>query len=56
MFMPSKITDIACELQTTPKELESLIRDLQSLGGVNKRGDFVEPSCVLLAQLKDRKS
>lgn len=56
MVMPSKIADIAHELQTTPMELENLIRDLQSPDGINQKGDFVEPSCVLLEQLKDRKS
>jgi hypothetical protein len=40
--MPSKIMDLAHELQTTPEALESLIRDLQSPGGgINKRGDFL---------------
>lgn len=57
MVMPSKIADLALKLQTTPEEIENLIRDLQSPGGgVNKRGDFVEPSCVLLEQLKDKES
>jgi hypothetical protein len=56
MVMPSKIVDLALKLQTTPKEIEDLIRDLQSPGDVNKRGDFVEPSCVLLEQLKGRES
>ena len=56
MVMPSKITDLAHELQTTPEAVESLIRDLQFPdGGINKRGDFIEPSCDLLEQLKERK-
>jgi hypothetical protein len=56
MVMPSKIMDLANELQTTPEALESLIRDLQSPdGGINQRGDFLEPSCDLLEKLKERK-
>jgi hypothetical protein len=56
MVMPSKIMDIAHELQTTPEALESLIRDLQSPdSGIYKRGDFLEFSCDLLVQLKERK-
>jgi hypothetical protein len=56
MVMPLKITDLSHELQTTPEALESLIRDLQSPdSGIYKRGDFLEFSCDLLEQLKERK-
>ena len=55
MVMPSKIRDLALKLQTTPEKIERLLLEIPG-GGISKCGDFIEPSCDLLEQIKDKKS
>ena len=54
MVMPSKITDLALKLQTTPEKIEMLLLEIPG-GDITKCGDSIEPSCELLEQLKERK-
>ncbi len=52
MVMPSKITDLALKLQTTPEKIERLLLEIPS-GNIGKCWGFIEPSCDLLEQLSN---